>query len=92
MKKEFIKGYLLDEEEVGCERYPYCFDCPLEDCTPKKESEKRKQQKKEAAKRYRQRHKDREKERKSLWRDKQRLAKLLDQQRDTESTKQSLKR
>ena len=82
MKKEYIKGYLLDEEDVGCERYPICFDCPLKKCKEEK-TPKRKQQMKEAAKRYRDSHKEQERERQRKWREKQRLVKLLDQQRQS---------
>ena len=82
---ETIPGYYLPRTDVGCEKYPFCFNCTLDvkECNPDRdtETERRKQQKKEAAKRYRQRHKDREKERHKAWKEKQRLAKLLDQKR-----------
>lgn len=83
MKKEYIKGYLLDEEDVGCEKYPVCFTCPYK-CSGDNDDDEKKKKKKEIRHRYYQRHKDEIKEKRRLWREKQRLAKLLDQQRDKE--------
>ena len=81
MKKEYIKGYLLDEEDVGCEKYPVCFTCPYK-CSGDNDDDEKKKKKKEIRHRYYQRHKDEIKEKHRLWREKKRLAKLLDQQRD----------
>lgn len=91
MKKEYIKGYLIDEEEVGCEHYPVCYTCPFEKCKGEKNepSEKRKQQVREAGRRYRAKNKDKQRERQRAWREKQRLAKLLDQMRqDVKNTEE----
>ena len=79
MKKEYIKGYLIDEEDVGCEKWKVCFTCPYT-CKEEK-TDKRKQQVKDAGKRYRDKNKEKIKEKNRLWREKQRLAKLLDQKR-----------
>lgn len=79
MKKEYIKGYLLDEEDVGCEKWDVCFTCPYT-CKEEKTA-KRKQQVRDAGKRYRDKNKEKIKEKNRLWREKQRLAKLLDQKR-----------
>lgn len=88
MKKEFIKGYLIDEEDVGCEKWAICYTCPFPKCKEEK-SEKRKKQINEAGKRYRDKNKEKIREQKRLWREKRRLAKLLDQQREqTEKEKE----
>lgn len=80
MKKEYIKGYLIDEAEVGCERYPVCYTCPFKTCKEEL-SDIRKQQIRDAGKRYREKHKDQIREKQKRWKEKQRLAKLLDQKR-----------
>lgn len=84
MKKEYIKGYFLDEEDVGCERYPVCFTCPFKNCSSldKKIDDAKKQKERERYKRYYQQHREERKEKSRQWREKQRLAKLLDMQRE----------
>ena len=84
MKKEYIKGYFLDEEDVGCERYPVCFTCPFKRCSTldKKIDDAKKQKERERYKRYYQQHREERKEKNRQWREKQRLAKLLDKQRE----------
>lgn len=77
MKKEYIKGYLLDEEDVGCDKYPICFTCPFERCKGEADKKQRAIHRK-----YYQRHKDEIKEKQRQWREKQRLAKLLDKKRE----------
>ena len=83
MKKEYIDGYLIDESQVGCEHWEVCYTCPFEKCKKEEDepSEKRKQQVREAGRRYRAKNKDKQRERQRAWREKQRLAKLLDQMR-----------
>lgn len=81
MKKEFIKGYLLDEEDVGCEKYPVCFTCPYK-CSGDNDDDEKKAKKRAIHRKYYQRHKDKIKEKRRQWREKQRLAKLLDEQRE----------
>ena len=81
---ESVEGYLIDSTQDGCARHPHCFDCPFEDCYPTEDEEKkakRKEQMKKAAKTYRDNNKEKIKEKNRLWREKQRLAKLLDQKR-----------
>lgn len=82
MKKEYIKGYLLDEEDVGCDKYPLCFTCPFERCKCDADNDEKKKKQRAIHRKYYQRHKDEIKEKRRLWREKQRLAKLLDEQRE----------
>ena len=77
MKKEYIKGYLLDEEDVGCERYPICFDCPFKKC----KDDKSKEQEVKAEEIHQNKEEDEQKERERIWMEKQRLVLLLDQKR-----------
>ena len=89
---ETVKGYVIDKTEDGCARYPHCISCPFEDCYPTEDAEKkakRKEQMKKAAKTYRDKNKEKIKEKNRLWREKQRLAKLLDQMRqDVKNTEE----
>ena len=81
---ETVKGYVIDKTEDGCARYPHCISCPFEDCYPTEDAEKkakRKEQMKKAAKTYRDKNKEKIKEKNRLWREKQRLVRLLDQKR-----------
>ena len=81
---ETVKGYMIDKTEDGCARYPHCISCPFEDCYPTEDAEKkakRKEQMKKAAKTYRDKNKEKIKEKNRLWREKQRLVRLLDQKR-----------
>lgn len=81
---ETVKGYMIDKTDDGCARYPHCISCPFEDCYPTEDAEKkakRKEQMKKAAKTYRDKNKEKIKEKNRLWREKQRLARLLDQKR-----------
>jgi hypothetical protein len=81
---ETVKGYMIDKTDDGCARYPHCISCPFEDCYPTEDAEKkakRKEQMKKAAKTYRDKNKEKIKEKNRLWREKQRLVRLLDQKR-----------
>lgn len=81
---ETVKGYIIDKTDDGCARYPHCISCPFEDCYPTEDAEKkakRKEQMKKAAKTYRDKNKEKIKEKNRLWREKQRLVRLLDQKR-----------
>lgn len=77
---EPVKGYRLDANETGCEYHSDCFACQFRDCKYAL-TEKRKEQLRKAAKTYRDKNKDKNRERLRIWREKQRLAKLLDQKR-----------
>lgn len=81
---ETVKGYMIDKTDDGCARYQHCISCPFEDCYPTEDAEKkakRKEQMKKATKTYRDKNKEKIKEKNRLWREKQRLARLLDQKR-----------
>ena len=73
---EIIPGYKLNKNELGCEFGDNCFECKRQDCkgvTIKQQEIKRK---------YRETHKDQERKRLLRWREKQRMAKLLDDKRE----------
>ena len=81
---ELETGYKLNKNELGCDASSNCFECPLDKCiyqTQDEKSEKRKQQVRDAGKRYREKNKDKQRERLRAWRQKQKLAMLLDQKR-----------
>lgn len=77
MKKEYIKGYLIDEEDVGCDKYPVCYTCPF----PKCKDDKSKEQEVKAEEIHQNKEEDEQKERERIWMEKQRLVLLLDQKR-----------
>ena len=79
---EFVKGYQLDEKDVGCDKYPFCFTCPFKKCKAETDDDVKKAKKRAIHRKYYQRHKDKIKEKRRQWREKQRLARLLDEQRE----------
>ena len=81
---ESFDGRKLNKNDLGCKKFSNCFECTLEKCiyeVKEEKSEKRRQQVNAAGKRYREKNKDKQRERLRIWREKQRLAKLLDQKR-----------
>lgn len=80
---ESVEGYRIELAKVKC-KYGICYNCPLPDCKQgmkEEEKKKKREQNKIAVRKYRETHKDEDRERKRRWREKRRLAMLLDQQR-----------
>lgn len=79
---EAVKGYKLNKNELGCEYFDNCFECKRRECKFQALDERRKKQLNSASARYYQRHKEEVKEKNRRWREKRKLIKLLEQQRE----------
>ena len=73
---EIVPGYKLNKNELGCEYFDNCFECKRKDCRTITQPQR------EYKKKYRETHRDQERERHRRWREKKKLAKMLDDKRE----------